>query len=158
MKKTYFIIICLAMLFKACQTEVAPPQAILPLPSERQMAWHELEQYAFVHFTTNTFTDKEWGYGDESPSIFNPTDFNAEQWVLTIKEAGLKGLILTCKHHDGFCLWPSKYTEHSVKNSPFRGGKGDVVKEVSDACRKHDILFGIYLSPWDRNYAQYGSP
>lgn len=158
MKNAILVIFCFCMLFNACHLSVSPPEAIMPVPSERQMVWHELEQYAFVHFSINTFTGKEWGYGDESPSIFNPVEFNAEQWVLTIKEAGLKGLVLTCKHHDGFCLWPGKYTEHSVKNSLWRDGKGDVVREVSDACRKHNILFGIYLSPWDRNNIQYGSP
>ncbi|MDR2848430.1 MAG: alpha-L-fucosidase, partial [Bacteroidales bacterium] len=155
--KNFLLAIC-TLLICACQSEVLPPAALLPVPDENQLNWHEREQYAFIHFTVNTFTDKEWGYGDENPSIFNPTEFNAEQWVTTIKNAGLKGLILTCKHHDGFCLWPSAYTEHSIKKSPFKDGKADIVKEVSDACRKHGLFFGIYLSPWDRNHAQYATP
>lgn len=123
-------------------------------PHPRQIAWQETEFYAFVHFTVNTFTDKEWGDGTESPEIFNPTEFDANQWVTAIKSAGMRGLILTCKHHDGFCLWHSKLTNHSVEYSPF---KRDIVKEVSDACREGGIKFGVYLSPWDRNSPLYGS-
>lgn len=138
--------------------KVGPPAPYGPTPSTRQLRWHEMEFYGFIHFTINTFTDKEWGYGDESPSLFNPTDFDAEQIAGTAAAAGMKGLILTCKHHDGFCLWPSKYTEHSVKNSPWRNGRGDVVKEIAAACRKYRLKFGIYLSPWDRNHKDYGRP
>ncbi len=124
------------------------------VPSARQLALQRMEFYAFVHFTVNTFTDREWGDGTEDPAVFSPTELNPGQWVDSIREAGMKGLILTCKHHDGFCLWPSRYTEHSVKNSPCRK---DVVKETAEACRRGGIRFGIYLSPWDRNQPLYGT-
>lgn len=125
-------------------------------PSERQLVHQQTEFYAFVHFTVNTFTNKEWGDGTESPSIFNPAALDCNQWVEACKSAGMKGLIITAKHHDGFCLWPSKYTEHSIKNSPYKDGKGDIVKECAEACKKGGIKFGIYLSPWDRNSSVYG--
>ena len=135
---------------------VEPPAPHGPLPSERQLIRHTNEFYGLLHFGMNTFTDKEWGDGSEDESIFNPTDFDAEQIARAAKDGGITGLILTAKHHDGFCLWPSQYTEHSVKNSKWRQGKGDVVREISEACRKHGLRFGVYLSPWDRNHKDYG--
>ena len=126
-------------------------------PSKRQLDWYDTEFYAFVHFTVNTYTDMEWGLGNEDEKIFNPYDLNCDEWVEAVKSAGMKGLILTAKHHDGFCLWPTSTTMHSVKSSPWKDGQGDVVKECAEACRRGGIKFGVYLSPWDRNASCYGT-
>lgn len=127
-------------------------------PAERQLRWQETEIYSLVHFGINTFTGKEWGFGDESPALFNPTAFDADQWARVCRESGLRGLILVCKHHDGFCLWPTRTTEHCVRNSPWKNGQGDMVAEVAVACRRNGLKFGTYLSPWDRNHPEYGRP
>jgi alpha-L-fucosidase len=137
----------------------APPRAAgpaRPRPSPSQLAWQREELALFVHFTVNTFTDKEWGDGSESPSIFNPERLDARQWVRAAKSGGFRSIVLTAKHHDGFCLWPTKTTDHSVRSSPWRGGAGDVVRELTDACRAEGLGTGVYLSPWDRNARSYG--
>lgn len=152
------ILVALFVLTSFGPGEVAPPAPLYPVPSKAQLAWHEMEMNAFIHFTINTFTDLEWGMGSESPTLFNPSQADPAQWTKILKATGFKGVILTCKHHDGFCLWPSQYTEHSVKNSPYQNGKGNLVKELSDACRNDGLQFGVYLSPWDRNHARYGEP
>ncbi len=156
MKRPIAVIFLSAFFAFSCDN-TPPPEAIGPLPTARQLKWHEMEFYAFVHFNMNTFTDMEWGLGGESPERFNPSELDCRQWARVCKEAGMKGIILTAKHHDGFCLWPSDYTEHSVKNSPWKEGKGDVVQELADACEEYGLKLGLYLSPWDRNHAEYGT-
>ncbi len=144
-----------------CNPNQQTPSDITPnkvVPSEKLLSYQQMELIGFIHFSLNTFTNKEWGFGDEDPGLFNPSQPDVEQWVTTAKAGGLKQLILTAKHHDGFCLWPSKYTEHTIKNSPYKDGNGDIVGEFVKACRKHGLKAGLYLSPWDRNHKDYGNP
>ena len=140
----------------SAQTKVPTPCG--PTPSENQMRVQEMEAYAFVHFSLNTYTDQSWGFGNEDVKLFNPEKADCRQWARVCKESGMKGVIITAKHHCGFCLWPSKYTEYSVKNAPWKNGKGDMVREMADACKEYGLKFGVYLSPWDRNHPDYGKP
>lgn len=156
-KQCIAICLCLLSLMAHAEKEVSSPKPCEPVPTELQMQWQEMEEYAFLHFSLNTFTNEEWGYGDESPKIFNPKKLDARQWARTCKAAGMKGIILTAKHHCGFCLWPSAYTDYSVKNSPWKDGKGDIVRELADACKEYGLKFGVYLSPWDRHQASYAT-
>jgi alpha-L-fucosidase len=157
-KKIFKIILLAVLLCSSSFAKTPPPKSVFPIPTASQLAWQKLEYYAFIHFGMNTFTDHEWGEGRAPATEFFPTDFNAEQWAKTVKDAGMKGIIITAKHHDGFCLWNSKTTEYSVKNSKWRDGKGDVLRDLSAACKKYGLKFGIYISPWDRNHPLYGTP
>ena len=136
----------------------SPPKPYGPIPTTNQLRWQQMEYYAFVHLSINTYTDMAWGFGNEDPKIFNPEKLDCRQWARICKEAGMKGIIFTAKHHSGFCLWPSKYSDYSIKKSPSKNGKGDILREMSDACKEFGLKFGVYLSPWDRNHSDYGKP
>ena len=153
-----FVALTIAVAVQCAAAAVPLPDPYGAVPTARQLRWHQLEQYAFVTFGVNTFTDKEWGMGDEDPKVFNPTAFDAGQIVAAAKAGGLEGLVLVAKHHDGLCLWPTKSTPHNISATLYKKGKGDIVKEMADACKKAGIRFGVYVSSWDRNHPDYGGP
>ena len=157
-KRLFWGIMFSSILISVSFAQTKAPALFGPVPTENQLRWQEMEYYAFVHFSLNTYTDQSWGNGDEDVNLFNPKDLDCRQWARICKEAGMKGIIITAKHHCGFCLWPSKYTEYSVKNAPWENGKGDMVREMADACKEYGLKLGIYLSPWDRNSPDYGNP
>ena len=148
-------LVCL-MAISASAQKTGSKSTAGPLPNANQLRWQDMEMYAFIHYSLNTYTDQEWGFGNEDPKLFNPSQLDCRQWARVCKQAGMRGIIFTAKHHCGFCMWPSKYTEYSVKNSPWKDGKGDVVRELADACREEGLEFAVYLSPWDRNHPEYG--
>lgn len=159
-RKTHYLIVLSLMLtaFAYGQRSAPPPKPLEPVPSPAQLKWQQLEYYAFIHFGMNTFTNHEWGEGRISPDTFNPTQLDCRQWARVVKEAGMKGIIITAKHHDGFCLWQTNTTEYSVKKSEWQEERGDVLKELSEACKEYGLKFGVYISPWDRNHTLYGTP
>lgn len=157
-KKVVLAVLGALIALYSCQKKAVPPAPYGALPSQAQLDWQDMQYYMFIHFGPNTFTDVEWGDGKEDPQVFNPTNIDVNQWADIAKKAGMKGIILTSKHHDGFCLWPSKYSTHTVRESPWKDGQGDLLKDLSEACKKAGLKFGVYLSPWDQNHPSYGTP
>ena len=157
MKKYIYFFFTTVLFFLASNNILVAQEKFGPTPTKQQLAWHEKEFYLFMHFGPNTFTNLEWGKGSEDPNVFNPTAIDCNQWASIAKAAGAKGIIITAKHHDGFSLWPSKFSKHTVRESKWMNGKGDVIKMLSEACKKADIEMGVYISPWDRNHPEYGT-
>ncbi len=155
-RNTHLLVCSMFLIFAGC-TAPEPPAPYGAIPSPLQVQWQQMEYYMFIHFGPNTFTDMEWGHGNEDPKIFNPSHLDCRQWARIAKDAGMKAIIITAKHHDGFCLWPSQYSTHTVRESAWKDGKGDVLRELSDACKEYGLKFGVYLSPWDRNHPTYGT-
>jgi alpha-L-fucosidase len=158
MKYIFFTLLVFLGLHTSCSLAIDPPKPYGAIPSKSQLLWHEMEYFSLVCYGLNTYTEVEWAYGDVDPALFNPSDLDTDQWARVAREAGMKGLILVAKHHDGFCLWPSKYTNYSVKATPWKDGQGDVLGDLANSCKKYGLKLGVYLSPWDRNYADYGKP
>lgn len=156
--KVIAVALLMAMMDTKANAETASTAPCGPVPTDNQLRWQDMEMYAFIHYSLNTYTDQEWGFGNEALELFNPSDLDCRQWARVCKQAGMRGIIFTAKHHCGFCMWPSAFTEYSVKNSPWKNGKGDVVRELADACREEGLKFAVYLSPWDRNHPDYGKP
>lgn len=156
LSKLTTVTLLMAILIVNTYAQKTIPKPCGPVPTENQLRWQDMEMYAFIHYSLNTYTDQEWGFGNEDLKLFNPADLDCQQWARVCKQAGMRGIIFSAKHHCGFCMWPSAYTEYSVKNSPWKQGKGDVVRELAEACREEGLKFAVYLSPWDRNHPEYG--